>query len=412
VAFQITKNVHVQTDDDGVVRHIRHVQEPFRASEAALVAPTRRLVGDAYTREVAPIFRIDPGLLATLAETVSPEVREEDSRLRYCGEKTTLGSTVIEYQQTHWGIPVWLAGFNVALNEHSLDVTSATSSVHHEVKVDKPDPKAKFAPTRINPKVFGELIDRDDVRINGTRWLIYRYEAESRFDPDARRRDQPLQQAPPTLKLPQVPRSIRDGQHVVVTEVLFTLFVPDWGSVNWRALVESKTGAVLYLRAFVACAFGNVFAVDPLTATGDATITPGSPATTLDPLTSVVTLQGLKAPADPADPQPLEGAYVKVVELNDPVVDPPTAALPTGNFSFSAVTDDFAAVNAYHHNDGFFRMMAGMGFDIPTHRRHRDDQDRRLRLRGAGPGSPDRRRDRITGNRLGVGVRQSRGGRA
>lgn len=364
--FQVTKNVHVQSDAAGVVRHVRHIQEPYSARAIGLAAPTPRLLSDAYARDISTVFGIGSDLLTTLAEPVSTKILDEGSRLRFSGEKTIIGSTVIEYQQSHWGIPVWQAGFNVTLDHNTLEVTSATSSIHHRIEVDKPDPKAKYAPNQIKAGGFAELIRQKRVVINGTRWLIYQYSSEDRFDPESRQRDRPLQQSPPTIKLPKVPDDIEEGQHYVVTEVLFTLRVKDWGNLNWRALIETESGAVLYLRAFVACAFGNIFAVDPLTSTGDATITPGSAATTLDPLTTVVTLQGLTPPADPADPQSLEGEYVKVVELNPPDIDPPTAPLPTGNFSFSAVTDDFAAVNAYHHCDGFFRMMAGMGFDIAT----------------------------------------------
>ena len=48
-----------------------------------------------------------------------------------------------------------------------------------------------------------------------------------------------------------------------------------------------------------------------------------------------------------------------MVNTNPPNINP-----PTGNFSYSVPTDDFAAVNAYHHCDAAFRMVQEMGFDI------------------------------------------------
>jgi hypothetical protein len=94
---------------------------------------------------------------------------------------------------------------------------------------------------------------------------------------------------------------------------------------------------------------------------------PCTQAGTLDPLTSVVTLPGLTAP--PAgDPQPLGGEYVTIGELALPTSAGPTAVLPAGNFSFSAPTDNFAAVNTYYHCDRAFRLMQDtLGIDVSTY---------------------------------------------
>ncbi|MGH9116869.1 MAG: hypothetical protein ACRD0A_03005 [Acidimicrobiales bacterium] len=84
-----------------------------------------------------------------------------------------------------------------------------------------------------------------------------------------------------------MPETIEPGDHYVCNEVPFTLAIGPGPALHWRALVEVRGGAVLYLRAFVTSAFGNVFVADPITLTGDTSITPCSPATVLDPLTTV-----------------------------------------------------------------------------------------------------------------------------
>ena len=202
--------------------------------------------------------------------------------------------------------------------------------------------------------------------INSQSQLIYRYEEAERKDPAATQPSNvPLQGAPPTLPLPPVPETITSGQHYVVTEVLFTLPAPGFGPLNWRAFIDVTTQTVLYLRAFVACATGMIFRVDPVTATGNTTLRPTSSETVLNPLRNSISLEGLNAPND-GEPQELAGRFVRLVDISSPAIAPPTGPQP-GNFVFSTSSNDFAAVNAYHHCDGLFRLMQGMGFDLASY---------------------------------------------
>ena len=189
-------------------------------------------------------------------------------------------------------------------------------------------------------------------KVTSTRTLIYRYDPELRID---REINEDHEDAPPNLALPPVPRTIEPGCHYLVTEILFTLEMPRWGLIHWRAFFEVRTGAVLYLRAFVQGANGLCFSADPVRMTGDTTLTPCSPASDLDPLRSDVELLGLTAPS-PFHPQSLTGEYIQISNTDAPNIAPPTE--PVGNdFAYSAVTDDFAAVNAYYHLDILYRMV-------------------------------------------------------
>jgi zinc metalloprotease ZmpB len=370
--FTITPNVHVERDAQGVIRHLRHLQEPYTA--AGLTAPTPQAIAAEYVRDAASIYGLDTGLLTDLTRPAGQELTDEGTLLRFAEEKSFMGTTVVSYVQTHYGLPIWEAGVSATLQEQPLRVTSSQSSIHFDVQVQKPGPRAKFMAARIRPALLaqapGLVAAEKRPKITSTRLLIYRYDPALRYDPESTGSggdEIGLQGGMPTLPLPTVPKTIQTGTHYVVTEVLFTLALTGTRDLNWRAFVEVQTGAVLYLRAFVSAAFGNVFQRDPLTLTGDATITPCSPGTTLDPLTSVVTLPGLTAPANPGDPQSLTGEFAQLMELASPNVPAPVAALPTGNFSSTAVSDNFSAVNAYFHVDAMFRMLQGMGIPVATY---------------------------------------------
>ena len=371
MTFSVTKNVHVRRDSGQRVRQIRHPQELYTGEAAGLVGPTPRQLSSQYVRDIAGIFDIDAKMLAKLDESVDKGDRGDNMLLRFESQKETKNTTVVAYRQTLKGIPIWEAGLKVNLQGGEF-ASSAQSSLHYDVKLEKPKGEQKVSFDDVDEDFIVGAVKSGKAkikkpRINRRGRLIYRYDPDLRFDPEIEHDHGSISAPPPTLPLPPVPDTIKPGAHYEVIELLFTLDMPANGDVNWRAFIEPVTGSVLYLRALVSSAFGNVFEKDPLTRTGNATITPGSPAATLDPLTSVVTLSGLTPPGNPADPQALVGEYIELAENSDPDIPAPTAALPVGNFSFSAVTDDFAAVNAYFHCDSLFRMVDDLGFDPTTY---------------------------------------------
>lgn len=389
MTFEITPDVEVRRDQEGVARSLRHLQQPYTETDAGLTAPTPRSLAGQYVRDVAEIYDIDPGWLVDLDQPLprnaSTDPTDEGTRLRFTEERGVMETTTVTYQQTHRGLPVWEAELSVRMHDDSLRTTSSQSSIHYDIRVVTPDEE--------RPEVIGaferadytaDAVDADDLEdllgqseegafatergpeITRRRSLVYRYDSELRFDPESERGQREADsdhEGPPTLPLPPVPDEIEDGTHYVVTEVLFTLARPELGPINWRAFVEPVTGAVLYLRAFVETAHGNVFPADFLTDTPQPDIDCCDPAGTLDPLTEDVTLAGLTAP-DPGDDQSLSGEYIDLQDTNSPAVAPPTAPLPEGDFSSSAPTDDFAAVSAYYYLDSLYRMVDDLGFDV------------------------------------------------
>jgi hypothetical protein len=369
MTFDISKNVHVERDPQGRVLHLRHPQAAFTQA-TGLAAHSPRALAASYVREVAPIYALDSAQLGELELEVDGQPSEAGTRLRLGEVKRVLETRVISYQQTHFGLPIWESGISVSSHEGPLRVTSSVSTVHRDVQVSWPKsvPRGEGSQgdgfeedTFLREVVAVERGRGGQEVLHSHRLLIYRYEPDRRIDPEAHVDEKSdFEQGPPTLPLAPVPDSIQAGRHYVVHEVLFRKSVPGWGPLNWRAFVEPDTHSVLYLRAFVACATGMVFEHDPLTLTGDATITPTSAAATLDPLRTSVTLEGLDTPAPNVE---LKGEYVEVLDRESPTDAPPTEA-PPGSFSYSAPTDDFAAVNAYHHCDALFRLVEDMGFNM------------------------------------------------
>ena len=128
--FDITPNVHIRRDRADIVRLLRHLQAPYSATPA----PTPRALAAAYLRDVAQIYNIDAPLLTTLGERVGWELKDESTRLRLVEEKTIQQTTVVSYQQTHLGVPVWDARLTVRVHRDPFRVTSSESTIHYGIK--------------------------------------------------------------------------------------------------------------------------------------------------------------------------------------------------------------------------------------------------------------------------------------
>src|SRR5262245_50411759 len=364
--FDITPSVDVQRDKAGIIRHLGHPREPYYPRSRT--APSAQALAGEYVREVAPIYGIDTLQLQGLDQPTGMDLTSEGTLLKFAAVKNFMGTIVVSYAQTHFGLPIWEAGISVTMMDRPLRVTSSYSTIHLVVDAQAPDSEARYLPAKIDPASLARILGLREraahPTINATRLLIYRYDPALRIDPEAVGENKDREAlgspgGPPTLPLPAAPRTLRSGAHYVVTEVLFTHAVPDSGEIHWRAFVEAVTGAVLYLRAFVSCATGYVYVTDPLTTSGGTT--PSSPVAQLNAQRTLVNLPGLT----PANPQDLNGAFVHLANISAPNVAAPTE--PSGDFLYDVPTDNFSAVNAYFTMDHFFRMMQGFGFNIATY---------------------------------------------
>ena len=255
-------DVQVSKDDAGEVRAVRHVGDPFTATRAGVAAPTPGELADAYLHEALPLYGLQPEETSDLRGLVRSEaVAEEGPRLKLDQEKSMLDSTVVSYQQTYLGLPVWQAAFEVRVIGDPPRVSSSSSTLHRDIDAAPPSAEglASFSdePAQLREALGLDEPSAEDLRINGSRTLVYRYEPGDRVE-HIDTEPSGIEHQPPLLPLPPVPASIEPGRHYVVREVLFSDGRPLLGvEVNWRAFVEPVTGSVLYLRSLVACATGR-----------------------------------------------------------------------------------------------------------------------------------------------------------
>lgn len=361
------KSTTLRRDAAGSLRKINHVREPFQAPG---LAATPQAFSHHYVREVADLYGFKPDALQSLHEAPSPVlIKNEDTRLRLVKEKRNLNSRTIAYAQTYLGLPVWRSGFTVVMEDAEQRITSSTSTVEDGITVAAANQDGKYKPDNEDGlaellKAIAARIKAKLISINGTKLWIYSYDPDKRQDDHHHGDDVGDGHDEDTIRLSlePVPRTVKAGQHYVVTEVLFTLDVGMARHIHWRALIEIRSGAVLYERAALANVDAAVFALDPPSQTNDTTITACSGNAILNPLRQTVALQGLTA----ADPQPLDGEYITLGEQAAPNVAPPTE--PAGSdFVYDADTDNFAAANAYYHCDATFRLIEQLGFDLGTY---------------------------------------------
>jgi hypothetical protein len=372
--FVAARNVYLDLDTHGVVRGLVHINQPFESA-----APTPQLVAADYLGSFSDLLGLEAEQLQHLGLSPGTQLTKDGVQYRFLLEKQQEGIATVAYQQTVLSLPIWEAGVALQIQTAPFRVLSSQSTRHPEVDVTPPSAAAVkragaidegelAAKLGIAERLGARAAQRKALTIQRRELVVYRFERDNivrdrpgpvieRPEPvglEGRREQQPS----PTLPLPAVPDSIKEGKHYVCVKVDFGLQSPAFGGrLNWVAIVEARTLAVLYLRPFVDDVSGLVFSVDPDTTNGGPD--PTSAASALNPVRVSATLVGLNAPV--SGTQSLVGDTISITDDESPTVAAPTK--PSGNnFDFDARSNDFAAVNAYVHCDSFFRLVDGMGF--------------------------------------------------
>ncbi|MEM7584353.1 MAG: hypothetical protein AAF560_13270 [Acidobacteriota bacterium] len=391
-------NADIERDQQGRLRRIDHSLEPYTVEGAASNEPAA--LAAHYIETFFEIERVQ----AQAIDTDSREERRQSpgglSELWLESSQPVRRTSVVEFGQTLDGIPVWRRGLSVLLRGTTGEVLEATSTFEYDLpEVDVDAARIDDHIANLNEAQLGKLLMlesnqrrletiQDDLRRRGLpiredvlegrmelaisrrQSVVFPYRPEERqhshHDSDHDSGDESgdpqnhnLVERLLDFTLPPVDGDVTAGSYRVATEVLFSLRIGEL-SVNWHAMIDVATDSVLYLRALIdmATASGYVYLADPVTATGDPTIVPSSPAAVLN---GPRTPRSLATAAVPD----LSGQYVRLEDTFPIPAAPPTA--PTGRFDFDANTDDFAAVNAYYHSDAVFSMVEEMGFDMATY---------------------------------------------
>lgn len=394
--FNPDLKAYLSLDDADRVRSITHFQEYWASDEKT---PLRAAIR--YLHRVASVLSVPEVQLKNLHQRVSfLTPLEQGIEYRLSEEKHQFDSTTLSFYQTYLNVPVWQAGFTVTVKHGPHRIISAVNTSQEGFDAKLPAPKlidrykklftqAELENQRRRLEAIEEkeesktadfvreLIDMgelkkssqaartDHARLIRGRFYVYKFDAHKRLpaQPSQTVAFSPTEKEP-ILPLPPVPETIRHGQYYIVAEVTFSFTTKEYGRLNWLALLEIETGAVLYLRALVGNVNGMVFVYDPITTTGDATHTPDQTNAVLNPHRTSELLLHLDAPV--AGVQSLRGTYANVTNVENPNIAPPTEPAGT-DFEDNVRTNYFAAVNAYYHVDRFFNLVESLGFPIGTY---------------------------------------------
>lgn len=360
-------------DSEGHPRHFNYTgakaTSPGLGTRA--IGQTPQEAAQEFLRTQVGILKVPDAAMQSLDVRAGAAPTGENEALRFESETRLMDSTIVSYNQTMFGLPIYQAGMSVTVRGPDNAVQAATSTLHYDIEAQPPGNSLTRSVT--NAAAVGGYDDlvreaipaANEMRINRTRLMVYRYDAAARINSHPRHDSEGgFHDEPPTLRIPPLPASIVDGKHYVVVEALFSFPLPNFGMLNWRAFIEPETGAVLYLRALVDGVTGFVFDRDPITKTGNLANLPSATSAILDLQQDNVPLVSLLPPS--SGQQTLAGSFVSLADKSAPSPPLPTQPSPFV-FNYGSRTDDFAAVNAYYHCDRFFRMVRDAGFTIASY---------------------------------------------
>ncbi len=351
---------------DGAIIGLQHHGDPLEGRTKGTSALD---VAQAYVAEVAGLYRITPDFLDRLGESVSGKYdREEGSKLRLEEAKAVQSFLIFTFRQTLHGIPVWERGLTLRMAGPDNVVTGSSSSVAADIELgNPPTPPAsrdKQAGTVLREAVKGAKFTK--FKVNDIQDFVYRYDAKHRL-PHKEPGEIEGAELTPLPDIGRVPKGLKDGEWRFASLVHFGCKIPDYGELNWRALVDWETNAVLYIRPLVGCVSGYVFTDDPISLSGDSELDPTAPVALLDAQRELVALERLILPGGGA-PVELSGELVAVRDLDTPNIAPPTENAGAASvFDYPADSDNFAAVCAYYNHDFLYRFVQSLGFDLPSY---------------------------------------------
>lgn len=361
--FDARTQARIVRDADGVARILSHADRYIEAE-----ARTPRAAARDYLSRYGHVFEVQPRHLRNLLAAPQRHPTAAGNEFRYAAAKSQFDLTTLAFQQTCFGLPVWEAGLSVTMKHAPLRIVGARSTSHPEPKLGRPAKLHIARATKLDAKTLATRLGLPEraggpLKINSHRLMIYRHDAVRlrHAVPQSGRPRSGFHAAAPTLPLPPVHDSIRNGAHYVVNAVTFTFDVPPIRPLHWVALIEIETGSVLLIRPLVENVTGLVFPADPATL-GGPPAKAGNAA--LDRWRSAVLLPGLAGPRRGI--QRLRGNRVRIADVLAPTIAPPKRPAGT-NFSYAARTDNFAAVNAYYNCNRVFELVETLGFSVPDY---------------------------------------------
>ena len=195
MTFELTPEVEVHRDADGQVTQLRHMRRRYSSREARIANPTPAEIAEQYVRDVAGIYGIEADETTSLREAMPSGPVSETAKLRQVEEKNIIDTTtVVTFQQTAYGLPVWNSNLSVVVAGESPAVVSSSSTLHHDIdlgtlSIDRLTGFAQATPTSLRDAIGVDDSAGEGFALNGVRLLVYRYDPAERIDPEARPAD-------------------------------------------------------------------------------------------------------------------------------------------------------------------------------------------------------------------------------
>lgn len=255
----------------------------------------------------------------------------------------------VVYQQMQDGIPVYGAQIVIGFQKSDGKVASATNQVDYAIPAGLTRDAVKVTP-QAAVKTAREMLGRRfaEVTIGEPTLFIYRHVAQpSEATGERPIRDEMLATG-----------SGRIGQVYLAWEVPTDTKQPDG---NWDVLVDATSNDVVAVRdrRRGISVNGLVFAPDPITTSGDKTLSSATAEGTLNAHRKQVQINNL----DPANGGKivLSGKWCFCRDIETPTFKPPTT---TTDFSFGAKQREFLSVMAYYWVDQAVEYLRA--FNVPA----------------------------------------------
>jgi hypothetical protein len=243
-------------DENDVVRILNHHHTPIHKETKDVLQLAKE-----YILEVADQYNISKEMLEHLDSRPESLITEEGESYKILTVKKMRDTTIVDYAQTYFGLPVWHSGLTVVIKNEPMQVVSSSNSSQIRIKVNRP--KVNHTGNGISSSPYslhtglGLAFNREkesDLKISQSRMMIYKYEAAKRFTDHSKNEIEKIKQVGFiekhfTQPFPQVRNSVKEGELYVVNEILFSYSLPNIKKLNWRSIVEVESGSVLYLRA-------------------------------------------------------------------------------------------------------------------------------------------------------------------
>src|SRR5262245_49895037 len=275
----------------------------------------------------------------------------DEVTLARAGERRGSASTAVTYVQQHDGIPVYRGKVVVGVEQASNRVASVVNHVDYAVPAELTRDAVRIPSEQVAGLVRTHLSQMFGHVKTGTPSLyIYRPEETTPPDTESQSMRAKVERA----------ESLGNGEAGRAYLAWHAPADTTEPSGSWDVFVDARTGELIQVkdRRRYASAKGMVFFPDPITSSGDATLSSSTPAAALSGQRHEVDIENLDAPDGTTFK--LNGRWVETRDIESPEFDIPTT---TTDFRFDTGDRRFLSVQAYYWLDRLINYVRQFGVE-------------------------------------------------